>query len=66
MNFFTGDSGHESVFLLAVKEQPIAEAIHNKIYGVCFVDTRVGNFYVSIMLFPMVVILCSYSAARAV
>lgn len=49
LNFFNGDSfDGKSLFLLAVKELPTTgEAIHNKIYGVCFVDTCVGNFNAS-------------------
>lgn len=49
-NFLNGDCGNgESVFLLAMKELPITEPIHDKVYGVCFVDTRVGIFHVSIV-----------------
>jgi DNA mismatch repair protein MSH6 len=49
LNFFAGDSCEgESVYLLAVKEHPIAEAIHKKVYGVCFIDTCVGKFHASI------------------
>lgn len=47
LNFFSGDCDNESVYLLAIKELPLAEAIHNKVYGVCFIDTCVGNFFVS-------------------
>lgn len=67
MNFFTGDScDGESVFLLAIKEQPIAESIHNKVFGVCFVDTCVGNFCVSVCTFNEDVIIGAIFTARAV
>lgn len=47
LNFFGNDScDSESVYLLAIKELPLSEAIHNKVYGVCFIDTCVGNFMV--------------------
>lgn len=47
LNFFSDDaSDGESVFLLAIKEVPIASEIYNKEYGVCFLDTCVGTFHV--------------------
>lgn len=52
LSFFNGDScDGESVFLLAIKEQPINEGIYRKAYGVCFVDTCVGTFHVSAVKF---------------
>lgn len=50
LNFFDGNSSdHESVFLLAVKEVPACGGIQNKEFGVCFVDTCVGTFHVSLI-----------------
>ena len=47
LNFFHGNScGDDSTFLIAVKEQPIDQFIHNRVYGICFVDTCVGAFHV--------------------
>lgn len=47
LNFFHGNScSDDSAFLVAVKEKSMDESIHNRVYGICFVDTCVGTFHV--------------------
>ena len=51
LSFMGEDAGEEgSAYLVALKEDSASSVAHGSLFGVCFIDTCIGTFHVSLFL----------------